>query len=692
MDTVDSKKRAIAYSVLAHISNNGNLAKGSFDIFVPLVKKSLQHLNEKGLYKNDSINIIAEQILNDFVIDIPLPVLRNILKVIAKEVNTEKSKFILFNDDSFSIEKYVFEDFDEELQKTEDEINAINQLYKNFCDSKKLDNPTNIFDFLDKNRIEVSHYLANKDKAKQHDDSIAAQFVSFFQSQKEIYEIFRSLYLGSFLVSLLEYTPKEIKTNVTLLLDTNFIISLVDLNTPESTKTCTTLYEICKKLGFIFELLEDTIDEIQWLLNNKSKELSRAVLSKTINKEDILNACERRNLSSVDLDRISDNVRNTIENDFQIHIIPHTDNLKNKARYDNSYEILRKYRNSDKSALHDAMAVVYVKEKRNNKQIKDFEKVNCWFLNNSITHNSEQDVQPDSIYQSNNGFQPISIKADDLLNILWLSNPSLQISNTDFVDIGINSLVAFSLNASLPKTSVIKELDDNIQKYVGDNSITDKDVYYLSTRIANKRLSDISSLNESAKNNPTEFVKQIKDIAEEQKKFEEKRAENLENAVKLFMEMKDTYDKKTTELKEKEEKFGSEVTQIAEENKNLKEENKEFLARELKAFDNFNKEQIKRQEEYKNMKVGKWRSNAFIFFILGLIVLGLMIALSYFEIIPQNLSIIIPILTGIVNIFPIKHVYHVYFNPVYEKNYKDQIIIPKELETITLEEYRKRNQ
>ena len=43
MSTTDnsSMRRAIAYSLLAHIKNSGNLTNGPLDIFVPLVKNIL---------------------------------------------------------------------------------------------------------------------------------------------------------------------------------------------------------------------------------------------------------------------------------------------------------------------------------------------------------------------------------------------------------------------------------------------------------------------------------------------------------------------------------------------------------------------------------------------------------------------------------------------------------------------------
>ncbi|QYS91148.1 hypothetical protein JJC04_15440 [Flavobacterium covae] len=55
-----------------------------------------------------------------------------------------------------------------------------------------------------------------------------------------------------------------------LLFDTNFLISLIDLNTPESTHSCRKLIEVGNNLGFKFTVLNETIEETKSLLQKKS--------------------------------------------------------------------------------------------------------------------------------------------------------------------------------------------------------------------------------------------------------------------------------------------------------------------------------------------------------------------------------------------------------------------------------------
>lgn len=419
----NSTKKAVAYSLLAHIRNSGTLSNGPVDLFIPIVKKGLHFMNNnKGQYKGSNISEIKDIVEEHYGIDIPLPVLESILKLIAKEINSENEKvFELNNDRSFWIKDYIFEDYDQKIQESQKIVENLQKLFIEFCKANGIDAIKNncIIKFIEKNKLSISKYLANKHVENGKDFIIEARFVEYFKSKPIIFSQIKNIYLGSILTCYLEYQPSVIKMDVTLLFDTNFIISLLDLNTTESTHTCKKLIEVCSKLGYNFNILFDTIEEIIGLLSYKSSNFDNAIILKFVNKEDIYNACERRKLTRTDLDRIADNLEETIIN-LGIKIIPHSDTLKNKAKYSKEYNLLKGIRHTEKAALHDAIAIIYVKEKRGDKKIKEFEKVNCWFVNNSISHDIDSEGTNSLIGLNISDFQPEVIKADDLLNVLWL--------------------------------------------------------------------------------------------------------------------------------------------------------------------------------------------------------------------------------------------------------------------------------
>lgn len=303
---------------------------------------------------------------------------------------------------------------------------------------------------------------------------------------------------------------------------------MLDLNTPESTTTCRQLLRIATSFGYALRVLKETIKETTDLLLRKAEYFDKSFLPKLINPEDIYNACERRNLSRSDLERIADNLEQILINEYNIIQIPYTTKYQNLAKNSIEYAEFKKIRNTDFAALHDITALYYVREKRGKKKIKHFEDVNCWFVNNAINHNDS-----DYIDYKLRGYQPEIIRADELLCILWFIKPDIgrSGSNDGIVDTNLNALISCTLNSSLPQASIIKELDDNIQKYK-DASISDKDILRIATRITTHQLKNIEELNEIAESDSKQFVQRLKEEAGKQKKEDDKRIARFEDVLK----------------------------------------------------------------------------------------------------------------------------------------------------------------
>ncbi len=661
MNNAEITKRAVTYSLLAHINNSKSLAKGQLDIFVPIVKKGLHFLcNQSQQPKGESIKEIADVIDANFGIDIPIPVLRSILKSIAKEINTsDTTLFTLNNDDSFWIHQYIFEDFDELIQQSKRELKNIQTLFDKFCEMNNVKQSFGIVQFIEKNKTSISSYLANNFQSNGSDCTIEAKFVDYFKNTSvEIYNQIRNLYLGAILTSYLDYQPQNAQMNVDLLFDTNFLISLVDLNTEESTKTCNKLLEIGKTLGYSFHALSDTIEEAQSLLRYKAENFNNSIIQKYVNREDIYNACNRHNYNKTDLERIADNLVKTIEK-LGIIIIPHTDSYKNKAKFSKEYNTLKSYRNTDKSALHDAMCLIYVQEKRH-KFIHKFEDVNCWWVNNAISHDIDNEDISIVLRGNTSGKMPEMIKVDDLLNILWISCPNMSNVDTNtMLDMGLSSLIAYSFNQTLPKARIIKELDENIQKYKNEN-ITDRDVLLLSTRLAEGQIKDIEKINDLAKSDVTAFNERIKEEARKQEKIEQEQSKKLETIVSKFYETIDdlqSHKKKIDESSEKKVQQG-----IEEGIKNYKTEHSSKIAEKDKEI-NLIKEELsaeKRTSQNKDDRIAQyelanWKRPKYWLFSVMLLV-SIIIFVFYFTAenwdfnYPAKLLNWIDLLTGIRNV------------------------------------------
>lgn len=611
------ENKAITYSLLAHIRNSGTLMKGPVDVFVPLIKRTLHQLNNKDVFKGESILEIQSEANCMYSIDFPIPVLKIILMQISSEVNTNNEKnFVIHQDGSFILKAFYFEDFEEQIQESKRDSENLEKIFVDFCkiNNIELNNKTSIFDFIDKNKMSISKYLSNHTAPNGHDFTIEAQFVDYFKKIPKVFDIVRRIYLGSIISSFLEYKTENFTQDVELLFDTNFIISLLDLNTPESTHTCKKLLEVGKNLGFKFTVLSDTIDETKALINKKAENFTNTFLTRRINPEDIYNACERRNINKSDLERIIDNIENTLKS-YGISIYQYTQKLKEKAKVSSEYESFKRIRTSHYSALHDAIAVLYIKEKRK-KRIREFENVNCWLVNNSTSHESEDYRENSSEYQKE------AIRVDELLNILWLSNPSINTSldNEDLIEIGLSSIVAYTLNDSLPKASIIRELDENIQKYRTD-IISDRDIINISSRISNKQLKNINDLNSLANKNKDEFVKKLKEEALIQEKEEEERVLKFDKLYQRFEVQINSLDKANLNVKSKEISLSEKEIELdkikkdAENEKIATQTQIDILNQVLEQERNQKKELEKqmrkdKREQYVFNEVKKWRKKS----------------------------------------------------------------------------------
>lgn len=664
-----NKNKAITYSLLSHIRNNGNIAKGPFDIFLPLIKKAISSLNKKGIFQGASISEIKAEADSLYYLDFPIPVIRKILFQISKEINTEeKTNFVLHKDDSFVIDRYVFEEFDEIISAKQEEIERIEKLYIQFLEttSEKEIFPENIFKFIEKNKFNLSKYFSEKVEKNGEDFTSEAQFISFFKSIPSVYEVIKDIYLGAIISCYIEYQPEINTKEVELLLDTNFIVGLLDLNTPESTHTCRTLIKIAKANNYKISVLQATIDETENLLKSKAHNFDKSFLQKKINPEDVFNACDRLKLSKVDLERLSDNIVKELNN-YMINIIYHHEKFTNEAKHSAEYNELKQIRNSDISALHDATAITYVKKQRQ-KLIKEFEKVNCWFVNNSTSYFGDK-------INLKNGYQPTTIKADDLLNVLWLSSPSLnkEFKTEDLVNIGLTSTISLTLNKNLPKSRVLKELDENLCKYANEN-ISDEDIVRIATRITNKQLTDIEELNSLAENNKEEFTKRLNEEAEKQKEIELKTAKKLETVFKAVKNETTKYYNLRKKLEDETKTQSDELTEVKN---NLKFKDDEFF--------NFKKDLFIKK------KIKKWRLYTIIECIISILIFIIIVlyllnlndwdfnkTIEYYK---GNfvINVIISIIMIFVNGFFFKSLYDKFRNHSNIENFKKNIEIPKEL-------------
>lgn len=612
-------KKIVTYSLLAHIRNKGTLIRDLLDVFLPLVKSALSNMNNRGIFSGKTILEIKDEIYDLFALDMPLPVLKSIIEKLKTELNsTEEVKFIVHKDSSFDLSGYVFEEYDAEMAIKKKEIQQIEDLFKQFAEANNInpEDAKSVFDFIEVNKLTIGKYLSHRTETRDiRDYNLEAQFVDFFKASHQIYDLIKDIYLGSIISSYVEFQPSSIKTNIELLLDTNFVVALLDLNTPESTHTCKKLLDVAREQGYSFSILSDTIQETRNLLINKANGFNQTFLVAKINREDIYNACDRLGYKKSDLERVSDDLEITL-NENGISIIHDTIKYKNKAKFSEEFETFKKIRGFNLSALHDATAIYYVRTKRGEKKIKRFEDVNCWFVNNNINTTDTFG----KVFKIN-GHQPEIIKADDLLNVLWLTNPNgMHVSSNDLASIGLTSLISCTLNSNLPKATIIRELDNNIQKFAKDK-LEDITIHRIALRIANSNSSEILELNKLAEVDSEKFVERLENVSNEQKKIEESKVQKLDEMIQNFQNTMHRLDEVRTKFQSKSKDLVKEKLDFENDIKNkgieLDRANKGLADEKKMRLEVENKYRIEKREDWYNKRIKKWRDRSIIYLTIG---------------------------------------------------------------------------
>ena len=535
-----SEKLLATYSLLSVIQDSQKVdkRKSILQLFIPIVQATLNWMlsnaTSTGVIMGKNTLEIRDAIKNRFEIEIPPVALNSILSLI----DTDEKRFIVNTDKSFIIKAGYANGIDKQYSKQKEWISLLKKNYEAFCNRENV-----FFDFQElvtfiqdqKNRIFEGNPTQITDQK---------YYVSKFVAEKirlkdKYYKTICSIYLGGVITSYLSFTITEKVMDTELLLDTNFYISLCNLNTEESYETCSQLFEMARNLGFRFSILQRTIEQIRILLSNRIRDFDCRDSRAAWDESDIHAACVRREMvGSSELQLYKDGILNdlgqkgvNIINDAMIRPIIE------KASHSEEYRSLKSIRKNSESALNDVIAQKYVEHKRASKKIAEFSDVNCWFLTNSTSFNKHELEIP--------VWQRKSINAADLLLLLWYANPSLDFENTT------SMLAMSSLSANIlryrsekgPTAKIVDEIQHKVAKLQTNGLVTQEAIAKLCIRMSEGCI-DETEANRLVTMPTSEFVEYVEHIrTSENAYFEvEEENENLRSKIDILNEKSEIKD------------------------------------------------------------------------------------------------------------------------------------------------------
>ena len=535
-----SENLLATYSLLSVIQDSQKVdkRKSILQLFIPIVQATLNWMlsnaTSTGVIMGKNTLEIRDAIKNRFEIEIPPVALNSILSLI----DTDEKRFIVNTDKSFIIKAGYANEIDKQYSKQKEWISLLKKNYEAFCNRENV-----VFDFQElvtfiqdqKNRIFEGNPTQITDQ-KYYVSKIVAEKIRL---KDKYYKTICSIYLGGVITSYLSFTITEKVMDTELLLDTNFYISLCNLNTEESYETCSQLFEMARNLGFRFSILQRTIEQIRILLSNRIRDFDCRDSRAAWDESDIHAACVRREMvGSSELQLYKDGILNdlgqkgvNIINDAMIRPIIE------KASHSEEYRSLKSIRKNSESALNDVIAQKYVEHKRASKKIAEFSDVNCWFLTNSTSFNKHELEIP--------VWQRKSINAADLLLLLWYANPSLDFENTT------SMLAMSSLSANIlryrsekgPTAKIVDEIQHKVAKLQTNGLVTQEAIAKLCIRMSEGCI-DETEANRLVTMPTSEFVEYVERIrTSENAYFEvEEENENLRSKIDILNEKSEIKD------------------------------------------------------------------------------------------------------------------------------------------------------
>lgn len=517
-----SRNRAVAYSLLAHVNDHSSGIADLADIFLPLIKRALCLLCRGGV-GGALITDLKSEIDGAYHFDIPIPMLRMMLDRVQREVNASGEKRLaVYKDGTFSVDGFVFEGFEATVHDQEEAIEELGLAYIEFlrANARNVETEPSILEFLDLNRLELTGFFARGDIPNSPADfAIQAEFVRSVMGNKTVFQTLRRVFLGSIITSYLELDLEETgPTNIELVLDTNFVISLLGLHSEVSEQICRQVLEIAKRLGYQCTVLGITVDETKSLLGRIAEKLGRSFFIQSIDPESIEAACMRRGLRATDLQLRAAHLPDDLKEEFRIDVVGVTSELVSLVQSSQEYVDLSQRPFNPAGALHDAVLYRYVRDRRGERARK-LSEVNCWFVADSRYGRN--------VSRPHRYFVGERILAEHLVSILWLSNP--RVLSQDIGASGLTKLVAATLQESLPSAAVLRELDENVQKHA-IGKVTDEDLIAVAHSSACKTAVNLRRLNESANESPDALCEELRRMAQEEK--DRTRAEEQEQEAR----------------------------------------------------------------------------------------------------------------------------------------------------------------
>lgn len=426
---IDIQFNIISYAVISSkFETNSNL----LDSFLPLVEHALL-LTENDYIKEIEINDKYEEI---YGYRIHSAILSQILKILQQQGKIERLKQETIQINKLKLSSCdINDEYNKNLRFLVSEISLF--LKRQGVDASKKEIENSIISFLRKNAMDFNsfiNYNCDLEDANNEENPIFEYLVEFLLQERRNntnhYKFIKDVYLGIVLSSIIisgDDTVAAVNSkfkNINVLLDSNYIFRLLDLQTSLEYQAAQDTYKALLECDCKFHVCRETLkqiaDTIHALTTNVSFS-SNSILKKY--GEDkftgLAAACIRRGLTAAKLESIIDGLEETLINDYNVEFFD--DESYNTGMIDINSEDFNqlsrvKEQASDFGIAHDLLLIKIVSELRPRSMYKA-EQANWWVLtdDNKLTRWNSSSKGSSGV--------PECITESQLATVMWICNP-----------------------------------------------------------------------------------------------------------------------------------------------------------------------------------------------------------------------------------------------------------------------------
>lgn len=454
-----------SYSLLAKLLDDGT---NIYDfVYLPLCKRAISKFVSSQTAVNGKVNGTATQVADviktEYCIDIPVIITKQLIIAVSKKLsNKEKKefKFVFDNKSSeFSCDKFIFDTLEDRFETQKRNSCKLQLEFEKFAkDENVADDLPTLNDFIRKKQVALRSFFGKQKQMISESDMeqsylIHAKFIKHIERNEDmLFKELQKAYIGSLIATYLEMEIKVDRhsANKTVYyLDTNLILSAIDLQRKEWTRPVKDLLSLIKKTSGIASMLSVTNSECSHILANAVRCWNNTSPTSMINE-----AAITRNKPKSEIANLCVGLREFVQKELGIQY--QEISVSDSERFSESPDVeeLKKYRWNKNSAAPDVIAYLYVRKNRGEK-VQNATKAKYWFVTTNIDLCAFNHAH--SLLDSTDEI----ISLEELTSMLFLQDPR---SNAEEVSrIGLNNLIAQTIAEESIDKDLINDLSERLQ-------------------------------------------------------------------------------------------------------------------------------------------------------------------------------------------------------------------------------------